>query len=445
MREFLLEGWPDELTANEDFLPYKKRADELTVEGGTILWGGRVVIPPKLRSKVLKELHIGHVGMGRMKMLARSYCWWPSMDQQIEEEVANCDACVEHARNPPATIMHPWEMASRPWSRIHIDHAGPFLGRMFLVVVDSMSKWVDVYEVPSTATEHTIEKLRVSFAVQGIPDSVVSDNGSSFTSREFQEFARGNGIRHTTSAPYHPSSNGAAERTVQSFKQTLKKLVATSKETISTQLSRLLFVFRHTPSSVTGVSPAEVLFKSRPRMQLSRLKTDLLTKWRKAADKMIESRPGARPREFAVGAQVIARSYREGEKWIDGIVVGKNGPLSYKIEVNGGVIRRHVDQIRKDARNIINAEFDAGSDQRQRALHPDEEIAPLNIPDHPSIPPVDHASSEPPVQSPAPSVEATDEESCGNPGKEMSVTVPAPPRYPRRDHRPPVRLGDCVR
>ena len=153
--------------------------------------------------------------------------------------------------------------------------------------MDSFSKWVDIYEVPSTATEHIIEKLRTSFAVQGLPDSIVSNNATSFTSREFQEFARGNGIRHTTSAPYHPSSNGAAERTVQSFKQTLKKLIASSRESISTQLSRLLFVLRHTPSSVTGVSPAELLFKCKPHTRLSQLKPELSTKWCKAAEKWV--------------------------------------------------------------------------------------------------------------------------------------------------------------
>ena len=201
------------------------------------------MIPLKLRGNVLKELHLGHVGMARMKMLARSYCWWPGMDKEIEAEVSCCDACLEFARNPPAAILHPWEATARPWSRIHIDHAGPFMGRMFLVIVDGHSKWVDVYDVPSTATVHVVEALRASFAVQGLPDTIVSDNATSFASQEFKDFIQRNGVRHPTSAPYHPSTNGAAERTVESFKQTLRKLIVTSKESLSTQISRLLFAF----------------------------------------------------------------------------------------------------------------------------------------------------------------------------------------------------------
>ena len=240
-----------------------------------------MIVPEKLRERVLEELHEGHVGMKQMKMLARGYCWWPGLDKQIEAEVAGCDACQEYARNPAGATLHPWEMPSRPWSRIHIDHAGPFLGRQFLIITDSFTKWVDVYEVPSTATEHVIQKLRQSFAIQGLPDDVVSDNATSFTSGEFKSFAKQEGFRHTTSAPYHPSSNGAAERVVQNFKQTLKKLRHGSNESIDTQLSKLLFAFRHTPSTATGLSPAEMLFRHKPRVILSRMKPGLLCNERK--------------------------------------------------------------------------------------------------------------------------------------------------------------------
>ena len=449
VKEFILEGWPDELTADEAFQPYKKRSDELTIEEGVILWGGRVVVPPKLRSQVLKELHMGHVGMRRMKMLARSYCWWPSMDEQIENEVATCDACIEHAQNPPSAILHPWESASRPWSRIHVDHAGPFLGRTFLVVIDSHSKWVDVYEVPSTAAEHTIEKLRQSFAIQGLPDSIVSDNGTCFTSQEFKNFVKVNGVRHTTSAPYHPSSNGAAERTVRSFKQTLKKLLVTSKDPISTQLSRLLFAFRHTPTSTNGVSPAEIMFKVKPRTRLSGMKPELSSSWRKAADKMIESRPGARNREFAVGDRVMARSYRQGQKWVDGIILERTGPLSYKIKVDGGSVRRHVDQVRKDARAFVSkdqwsgVDADLGASVDEHQLPTEESVIPPLVEDQseslagvgaplvmtPEVVESSLDSSVPEVEAPAESAPATS-------------TVDQ--RYPQRSRQPPKRLRDYV-
>ena len=94
---------------------------------------------------------------------------------------------------------------------------------MFLIVSDAYSKWLDVYVTKSSTTAETVEKLRHSFAIHGIPSVIVSDNGTCFTSKEFSNFCQKNDIRHVTSAPYHPSTNGLAERSVRTFKEALKK------------------------------------------------------------------------------------------------------------------------------------------------------------------------------------------------------------------------------
>lgn len=87
------------------------------------------------------------------------------------------------------------------------------------MVVDAHTKWPEVVPVKSTSSSSTIEILRDLFARFGIPEQIVSDNGTQFVSEEFQTFVKSNGIRHITSAPYHPATNGLAERTVQTFKQ----------------------------------------------------------------------------------------------------------------------------------------------------------------------------------------------------------------------------------
>ncbi|XP_068684312.1 uncharacterized protein [Montipora foliosa] len=128
-------------------------------------------------------------------------------------------------RSAPATApLHPWEWPEKPWSQIHIDHAGPFMGQLFLIVINADSKWIEVYPTSSTIATATIEKLRQAFASHGLPEMVVSDNGSGFAREEFADFMAKNGILYVKTAPRHPSSKGLVERSVHIFKEGMKKL-----------------------------------------------------------------------------------------------------------------------------------------------------------------------------------------------------------------------------
>ncbi len=104
-----------------------------------------------------------------------------------------------------------------------MDFAGPFQGKLFFVMIDAHSKWIEAVCTSSTSSQIVIEELRIVFSKFGLPETIVTDNGSSFTSQEFRELLENNGIRHTTSAPYHPASNGMAECAVQIVKKGLKK------------------------------------------------------------------------------------------------------------------------------------------------------------------------------------------------------------------------------
>ena len=81
---------------------------------------------------------------------------------------------------------------------------------MILVLVDAHSKWIEAFVTASGTSAVVIEELRSAFARFGLPELIVSDNGPCFTSEEFELFVRRNGIKHVTSAPCHPVSNGLA-------------------------------------------------------------------------------------------------------------------------------------------------------------------------------------------------------------------------------------------
>lgn len=94
-----------------------------------------------------------------MKGLARSTVWWPGIDSHVERKVAGCQMCQETRQAPSKAPVHPWEFTKNPWSRLHIDFAGPFKGKVFLLVVDSHSKWLEVSLMESMSTRAVLEEL----------------------------------------------------------------------------------------------------------------------------------------------------------------------------------------------------------------------------------------------------------------------------------------------
>ena len=248
--------------------------------------------------------------------------------------------------NPKKAPLQTWEYPTRRWERIHVDFAGPFLGKMFLIAVDAYSKWCEVSIMTSSATSPTIEKLRCLFATHGLPEMLVSDNGPCFASDEFAVFVKRNGIQHTFTAPYHPSSNGQAERVVRTVKEAMKKL-KDGGGSLETKMHRFLFTYRTTPHSTTGVSPAEMLFQRQLRTALHLLKPDVSRRVR-GRQHVLESSSRVRTpmREFAVLDRVLLRNFGKGDKWVEGVVKMRLGAVSYEVETDAGsVSQRHVDQM----------------------------------------------------------------------------------------------------
>lgn len=331
--------------------PYHKYWSELSVHAGCLLRGNRVVIPPQGRANVMELLHEGHPGNSRMKSLARSYVWWPGIDRDLEDKVKSCDLCQKIRHSPATAPLHPWEFPKQPWERLHADFAGPFLGKMFLIVVDSYSKWLEVVPLSSATSSLTIDSLRSIFATHGLPKEFVTDNGTQFSSTEFKEFMTSNGVRQIFSPPYHPSSNGLAERAVQSFKDGMKKF--STSEPLEKRISKFLFLYRLTPHSTTGIAPAELLLRRIPRSKFDLIKPDLLSSVRQkqeAQKKFHDTH--SKERHFCVGDPVFVKEFPSGKTWTPGTVSAVKGPVSYCVELpDGRVMRRHVDHIRNRTSN----------------------------------------------------------------------------------------------
>ena len=309
------------------------------------MWGTRVVIPPPGRTAVLQELHEGHPGISKMKALARMYVWWPGMNADIEKSVRRCGECQQVQSSPPPAPLNPWRWPSRPWARLHLDFAGPFQGKTILVLIDAHSKWIEAVCTPSTSSASVINELQTLFAKFGLPETIVTDNGTGFTSQEFKSYLKDNGVQHVTSSPYHPSSNGLAERAVQIVKRGLKKVNSGS---MSSRIAQVLFTHRITRHNTTGISPAELLLGRRLRTKLDLIRPNTAKRVEEKQDAQKAKHDStAKARVFQLGDKVYVKNFGSGQSWLPAEVVKITGPVSFHVRLADGRTRRcHQDHVR---------------------------------------------------------------------------------------------------
>ena len=207
-----------------------------------------------------------------------------------------------------------------------------------------------------TTSLKTVAVLRQTFATYGLPEQVVTDNGPQFTSAEFSTFLKSQGVKHIRSAPYHPASNGLAERFVQSLKHALKA----SKEderSVDHRLQDYLLTYRSTPHATTGVTPASLFLNRTLRTKFDLLRPDTAAR---VVSKQAVQKEGhdmrARVRDFAVGQTVLARTLRPGPDWIPGRVVEKLGPVTYMVEtINQRFWKRHANQLKETTEQAFHS------------------------------------------------------------------------------------------
>ena len=215
-----------------------------------------------------------------------------------------------------------------------------------MIIIDAHSKWIEAIPTSGSTSRVVIEELRFLFSQFGLPECIVSDNGTCFTSAEFKQFLKRQGIKHIVSAPYHPSTNGLAERVVQVVKRGLRKETHGS---MRSRLATVLFAYRLTPQSTTGLSPSELLLGRRPRSHLDLLKPNTADRVeRKQAKQVQQHNTHSRDRSFDSRDQVYVRNYQPGSRWLPGVIQDKTGPVSYRVRMLDDRIRRcHLDQIRR--------------------------------------------------------------------------------------------------
>ncbi|UYV76586.1 K02A2.6-like, partial [Cordylochernes scorpioides] len=343
---YLEKGWPDKKKMSQALLSYWHVKDELGVQNGLLMRSCRLVIPASMKLEILEKLHAGHFGITKTRLRARETVWWPGISEEIAEIVRKCSVCIQEAVSKHEPLI-PTNFPTRPWQKIGMD-LFKFENKWYLVVIDYYSRFPEIIQLDRLTANVVVRSCKSIFARHGIPETVVSVNGTQFgAAREFANFARQYGFTHVTSSPRFPQSNGMAEAGVKIAKLILKK---------NQDPSLGLLEYRSTPLE-NGYSPAELLMGRKLRTTLPIAPENLNPKL--VDSQTLKRKEGRRRKDMKsrydrrCGATDMEELSEGDTVWITdmrtwGIVKQKaSTPRSYMVDTPVGTLRRNRFHLRK--------------------------------------------------------------------------------------------------
>ncbi|CAF1510509.1 unnamed protein product [Adineta ricciae] len=389
VQRFVRTQWPNSKLKDSDLTPYFNHRYTLSEISGCLLRDTQVIIPKCLQDRVLKMLHRNHLGSVKMKQLARSYCWWPKIDRDISEVAKSCKICSQ-VQPIPKQEYQSWTEPERVWSRVHMDFAGPVWGSKWLIMVDAKSKFPIVTDMGQNTTAGNLTQvLDQIIDWLGPPETLVSDNGPPFNSHEMNQFYKRYGINHTTTAAYHPASNGLAERFVRSFKEAMMKEQLSGQSNKQIALRNFLRTYRWTPHTSTGMCPANMMLQHSIKTEFDSMKPTKPTEPKNMA-------------KFTVGQLVwrLKHNVKKESRWQPGIITRQISSILYEVQSSDG--QRH-----KHHQNQLRHRYSSNSNSSETDSLPDDLLETTR-----------------PTTTTTPTAQPSQSRS---------------PRYPRRNHRPPDR------
>ena len=410
---------------NEDFDILHRDRDLLTLLSSEdlILRGPRIVIPMSLRERIVGLAHEGHQGIVKTKQLLREKVYFPRMDKFVEAKIERCIPCQAAT---PRNQREPLIMTPLPdyaWQHVSIDFCGPFpSGEYLLVMIDNYSRFPVVEIIRSTSGAAVIPRIDKIFSEYGIPESLTSDNGPPFQGYEFKQFAQYLGFQHRKITPLWPQANGESERFMRTIEKAIRIAQIERRHPWQQELYAFLRNYRATPHATTGTCPATTLFERPINIKLPvyrkprrRSNNQMAKSDREAKNKMKQYADGhrnAKTSNTKIGDTVLIKNTVKGK------METPFKPVPYEIINKKGSMltaRRGEHKVTRNSSFFKVIPRLPVNHNERRYLDDDDEEFEINVDPATNSPPM------PDVNSPAPA---------------------ARHRYPRRDHRPPLRFGD---
>ena len=232
----------------------------------------QLVVPTTLRGQIMKLAHesilAGHMGVKKTLDRIMSNFHWPGIHGDVTRFCRSCDVCQKTI--PKGKIgkvpLGQMPLIDEPFKRIAIDLVGPIYpvsekgNRYILTIVDFATRYPEAIALPGIETTQVAEALLEVYSRMGVPEEVLSDLGTQFTSDLMKEISRLLSIRQLTTTPYHPMCNGLCEKYNGTLKIMLKRLCEERPRDWDRYLCPLLFAYREVPQESLGFSPFELLY-----------------------------------------------------------------------------------------------------------------------------------------------------------------------------------------
>ena len=235
--------------------PYRTFHEEVIIEDGLLLKGTHIIIPQTLHKEMIKLLHTGHLRLEKCLNRANQSMYWPGLYDELKDFLTNCITCLKFsAQKPISNNQHAGnEIPVPPWSKLASD-IYYFEGDSYLLIVDYTSHFTIIRKLSSMTGKAIAHHMQSLFSKYGWPNTLVTDNGPCYTSKEFQILIQSMSVNHLTNSPHYPQSNGLAEK----FVGIIKNLFHKAKEEGQSPYTALM-VYRNTPLNGTLQSPMQIL------------------------------------------------------------------------------------------------------------------------------------------------------------------------------------------
>ena len=232
----------------------------------------QLVVPKELRRQVMPVNHesafSGHLGAKKTKVRILPNFFWPGLRQDVIRFCRSCDVCQRTVKRGSVkkVPLGSMPLIDTPFKRVAVDIVGPIAPpseaghRYILTLVDYATRYPEAVPLKKITTEAVAEALLDIYSRVGIPEEVLTDQGTRFMSECMQEVSRLLSIKVLTSTPYHPICNGLVERWNGTLKSMLKRLCQDQPKQWHRLINPVLFAYREVPQESTGFSPFQLLY-----------------------------------------------------------------------------------------------------------------------------------------------------------------------------------------